>query len=78
MSMTLQKEDPVVIVGAGIFGLSSALHLAKRGYSNITVCDRQNYDESLYSYQKGSDAASAGYQHSSPSLFVAITNGFKI
>ncbi|KLP02472.1 related to fructosyl amino acid oxidase [Fusarium fujikuroi] len=59
MSIALQKEDPIVIVGAGIFGLSSALHLAKRGYSNVTVYDKQNYDESLYSYQKGSDAASA-------------------
>lgn len=60
MSTALEKEDPIVIVGAGIFGLSSALHLAKGGYSNVAVYDKQNYDESLYSYQKGSDAASAG------------------
>ncbi|KAH6678861.1 FAD dependent oxidoreductase [Plectosphaerella plurivora] len=55
----LQKTDSVVIVGAGIFGLSTALHLASRGYTNVTVFDRQNYDESMYSYQKGCDAASA-------------------
>lgn len=55
----LHKNDPVVIVGAGIFGLSTALHLAARGYRDVTVFDRQNYDESLYSYQRGCDAASA-------------------
>ncbi|KAI7765355.1 hypothetical protein LZL87_013534 [Fusarium oxysporum] len=59
MSTCLEKQDPVVIVGAGIFGLSSALHLAKRGYSNVVVYDKQNYDETLYSYQNGCDAASA-------------------
>ncbi|KAF5578386.1 fructosyl amino acid oxidase [Fusarium subglutinans] len=59
MATFLEKKDPVVIVGAGIFGLSSALHLAKRGYSNIIVYDKQDYDKSLYSYQNGSDAASA-------------------
>jgi hypothetical protein len=59
----LQKDDAVVIVGAGIFGLSTALHLASRGYTNVTVFDRQNYDETLYSYQKGCDAASAGEQN---------------
>lgn len=56
----LRKDDAVVVVGAGIFGLSTALHLASRGYTNVTVFDRQNYDETLYSYQKGCDAASAG------------------
>ncbi|KAF4339732.1 fructosyl amino acid oxidase [Fusarium beomiforme] len=59
MSLSLGKQDSIIIVGAGIFGLSTALHLAKRGYSNVTVYDKQNYDEKLYSYQKGCDAASA-------------------
>ncbi len=34
------KADPVLIVGAGVFGLGCALELAKRGYSNVTVFDR--------------------------------------
>ncbi|EXA30896.1 hypothetical protein FOVG_17772 [Fusarium oxysporum f. sp. pisi HDV247] len=59
MSSLLSKQDRIVIVGAGIFGLSTALHLAKRGYSDVTVFDKQNYDENVYSYQKGCDAASA-------------------
>ncbi|KAJ5748356.1 uncharacterized protein N7511_010052 [Penicillium nucicola] len=58
-SMPPRKTDPIVIVGAGIFGLSTALHLCKRGYKNVTVLDKQPYDETLYSYFKGADAASA-------------------
>jgi FAD dependent oxidoreductase len=34
------KDDSVLIVGAGVFGLSTALHLARDGYTNITVLDR--------------------------------------
>jgi len=33
-------DDPIVIVGAGVFGLSTALDLTKRGYRNVTVLDR--------------------------------------
>lgn len=33
------KED-VLIVGAGVFGLSTALELKKRGYESVTVLDR--------------------------------------
>ncbi|KAL4932450.1 uncharacterized protein BDV17DRAFT_287968 [Aspergillus undulatus] len=54
------KQGPIIIVGAGIFGLSTALHLARRGYNNVTVFDKQPYDKTLYSYLKGCDAASAG------------------
>lgn len=53
-------DDAIIIVGAGVFGLSTAMHLVRRGYRNVTVFDRQNYDEKQYSYQKGCDAASAG------------------
>ncbi|OJJ00707.1 hypothetical protein ASPVEDRAFT_51832 [Aspergillus versicolor CBS 583.65] len=35
-----QKSDPILIIGAGVFGLSTALELTKRGYTNITVLDR--------------------------------------
>src|SRR3569833_2323276 len=31
------KSDPIIIVGAGIFGLSTGLHLARRGYIDVTV-----------------------------------------
>ncbi|GAD95165.1 sarcosine oxidase [Paecilomyces variotii No. 5] len=57
--LLIDKNAPIVIVGAGIFGLSSAIHLAKRGFKNITVFDKQPYHETLYDFDRGCDAASA-------------------
>ncbi|OCT49058.1 L-pipecolate oxidase [Cladophialophora carrionii] len=37
---SLSKQDAIVIVGAGVFGLSTALSLAERGFGNVTVLDR--------------------------------------
>ncbi|KAB8077196.1 FAD dependent oxidoreductase [Aspergillus leporis] len=37
---TPSKTDPILIIGAGVFGLSTALELSTRGYKNITVLDR--------------------------------------
>lgn len=54
------KCSPIIIVGAGVFGLSTAIHLAERGYTNVKVLDKQVYHDSEYSYDKGCDAASAG------------------
>ncbi|KAM0199053.1 hypothetical protein ACHAPI_003498 [Fusarium lateritium] len=34
------KTEPIVIVGAGVFGVSTALELKKRGYQKVTVLDR--------------------------------------
>ena len=36
----VKLDSPVVIVGAGCFGLSTAYHLLKRGFTNVTVLDR--------------------------------------
>ncbi|KAH8647361.1 FAD dependent oxidoreductase [Xylariales sp. PMI_506] len=36
---SLSKEASILIVGGGTWGCSTALHLARRGYSNITVLD---------------------------------------
>jgi len=60
MSTPPAKTDAIIIVGAGIFGLSTAIHLARRGYTNVTVFDKQPYEKTLYSYTEGCDAASAG------------------
>ncbi|KAJ5776413.1 uncharacterized protein N7511_001424 [Penicillium nucicola] len=38
--MSTAKNDSILIVGAGVFGLSTALELNKRGYTDITVVDR--------------------------------------
>lgn len=36
----IHADQPIVIVGAGCFGLSTAYHLLKRGYVDVTVLDR--------------------------------------
>ncbi|KAF9243140.1 FAD dependent oxidoreductase [Melanogaster broomeanus] len=36
----LVKTSKILIVGAGVFGLSTALHLLERGYGDVTVLDR--------------------------------------
>ncbi|GKT44582.1 L-saccharopine oxidase [Colletotrichum spaethianum] len=36
----LSKTSSIAIIGAGTFGISTAYHLAKRGYTNITCLDR--------------------------------------
>ncbi|KAL7421329.1 hypothetical protein Q5752_004214 [Cryptotrichosporon argae] len=52
-------SSKVAIVGAGVFGLSTALHLAKRGYKDVTVFDYQPYAENAYDPSAGCDGASA-------------------
>ena len=37
---TVKLDSPIVIVGAGCFGLSTAYHLLKGGFTNVTVLDR--------------------------------------
>lgn len=38
--MVPQPNDKIVIVGAGCFGISTAYHLLKRGFTDVTVLDR--------------------------------------
>ncbi|RSH87283.1 hypothetical protein EHS25_003192 [Saitozyma podzolica] len=52
-------SQSIIILGAGVFGLSTALHLARRGYKDVLVLDRQPYDQNLYAPDKGCDGASA-------------------
>ena len=40
MSVSISKEGKIIVVGAGCFGISSALHLLKRGYRDVTVLYR--------------------------------------
>ncbi|TDL23039.1 FAD dependent oxidoreductase [Rickenella mellea] len=40
--MTRKKEEKILIVGAGCFGISTAYHLLTRGFSDVTVLDRSN------------------------------------
>lgn len=49
LTMQLPLSSPVIIVGAGAFGLSTALHLSKAGYTDITVLDKDNSVPPRYS-----------------------------
>ncbi|QKX63017.1 uncharacterized protein TRUGW13939_10185 [Talaromyces rugulosus] len=52
-------ETDVIIIGAGVFGLSTALWLARSGYKNVTVFDRCAFDKNYYNPADGCDGASA-------------------
>ncbi|KAL3457711.1 FAD dependent oxidoreductase [Aspergillus heterothallicus] len=41
--MTVSKSDAVIIVGGGAFGLSTALHLLQKGYTNISVFEKDDH-----------------------------------
>ena len=43
------KSSPIIIVGGGAFGLSTALHLTQKGYSNITVFEKDSQIPAKYS-----------------------------
>lgn len=49
----------IIIVGSGVFGLTSALHLTDAGYSDITIYDRLNLYDLQYSFENGADTASS-------------------
>ncbi|KAL1723712.1 FAD dependent oxidoreductase [Schizophyllum commune] len=40
--MAPSKDDKILIIGAGCFGISTAYHLLKRGFKNITVLERSD------------------------------------
>ncbi|KZO96376.1 FAD dependent oxidoreductase [Calocera viscosa TUFC12733] len=52
-------KSRVVVVGAGVFGLSTAWHLSKKGYTDVTVLDGQDLPSQHYSPDEGSKSASA-------------------
>lgn len=53
------KDNKIIIVGAGVFGLSTSLHLARAGYKDVTVFDYQPYDKTIYDHSQGCDSASS-------------------
>ncbi|KAH6665843.1 FAD dependent oxidoreductase [Plectosphaerella plurivora] len=47
--MPLSKSDPIVIVGAGAFGLSTALRLVEAGFHDIAILEKDEAMPSRYS-----------------------------
>lgn len=44
-----RRDSPVLILGGGAWGLSTALHMIDSGYSDITVIERAEQIPSRYS-----------------------------
>lgn len=55
----ISHDQKIIVVGAGAFGLSTALWLARDGYWDITVFDRCAVDKNNYDPSNGCDGASA-------------------
>lgn len=49
MSVQIKKDQPILILGAGCFGLSTAYHLASQRYTNITVLEKDEDIPSRFS-----------------------------
>lgn len=47
--MGVSTSDPIIIVGGGAFGLSTALELSQRGYTNVTVFEKDDQIPSRWS-----------------------------
>jgi sarcosine oxidase / L-pipecolate oxidase len=47
--MALKKSAHIAVAGSGAWGLSTALHLRRAGYTNITIFDRASEIPSRYS-----------------------------
>lgn len=47
--MGVSKSDAILIVGGGAFGLSTAFHLAQKGYTNVSVFERDDHIPPRYS-----------------------------
>lgn len=52
-------DSKVIIVGAGVFGLSTSLWLSRAGYKDVTVFDRSEFDKTNYNPANGNDGASS-------------------
>ncbi len=57
--MGITKESKIIIVGAGVFGLSTAYNLVNDGYKNIEIFDKDDLEKSKYNPLHHTDSASA-------------------
>lgn len=55
----IKKEDKIIVVGAGISGLSTVIALVRKGYTDIHLFDKRNYIKQKYSYFDECDSPSS-------------------
>lgn len=58
-TMAIKHNSKILVIGSGVFGVSTALWLARTGYQDITVFDMQDTYSSGYDPGAGIDSASA-------------------
>ncbi|KAI0097060.1 FAD dependent oxidoreductase [Hypoxylon sp. NC0597] len=56
---TINSSSQIIVVGSGVFGISTALWLARSGYKDVTVLDMQDTATTAYDPLAGVDSASA-------------------
>ncbi|KAI1134630.1 FAD dependent oxidoreductase [Hypoxylon sp. FL0543] len=59
MMSTIDPSSRIIIIGSGVFGISTALWLARSGYKDVTVLDMQDTATTAYDPLAGVDSASA-------------------
>ncbi|KAI0173080.1 FAD dependent oxidoreductase [Hypoxylon sp. FL1284] len=59
MMARITPSSKIIIVGSGVFGISTALWLARSGYVDVTVLDMQDTASAGYDPLSGVDSASA-------------------
>ncbi len=57
----VKREDKIIVIGAGIAGLSTVLTLIKRGYRDIHLFDKRDYFQQKYSYFNECDSPSSDF-----------------
>lgn len=55
----MEKDSKIIVLGAGVMGLSTTLSLLENGYSNISLFDKRDYLAKKYSYFEGCDSPSS-------------------
>ncbi|KAI1352597.1 FAD dependent oxidoreductase [Xylaria sp. FL0043] len=58
-STSLHPDSEILIIGSGVFGLSTAMWLARSGYRRVTVFDMQDTGSNGYDPGAGIESASA-------------------
>nr|XP_001400033.2 fructosyl amine:oxygen oxidoreductase [Aspergillus niger CBS 513.88] len=79
-------QAPILIIGAGTWGASTALHLARRGYTNVTVLDAYHQPSAIsagndvnkiVSFSESDPPAEDDPNFVNKTFFAALTRGFQ-
>lgn len=55
----MKQDSKIIVLGAGVMGLSTTLSLLERDYTNVHLFDKRDYLSKKYSYFEGCDSPSS-------------------